>query len=1128
MKNKVSKLLSVILVVLMLMPILSTSLTSINASDDVKAQLDSVIKSYPNGSRWTASFDGGIQCYGFAKLVVYKVFGASNSGGYTYRTWKYDGTPTSGMTVIGSLTDYSATNVKNLLSKAKPGDVLQFNTTKQHSMIVYQVDSDGVWIYDCNWDNNCGISLRKSSFGAWNGRNSSKLTLLRSSNYPEQCSCSSSYAGYYTCTTLSSPLNIRSGHGSSYGVVGSIPSGATVYVSKASGTSASDWGHVEYNGISGYASMEYLKKIESVTPAIRFWVSSSEYGSSLTSGTVGNRYYLCYQIIDKVSGKPLNEVVSKSYKVKISYYYPDGSVFFENTVSNTDESWISSYFKTPGTYTYAVTITGDYSYSSKKTFVINDDPIQVKVSKSSVTLTLGSKESETINVWYEGYNSNGVTLQCERNNTNVGFKWNDWVDGKAPLTVTALSKGNSTLTLRALDSTNKKVLNSIVVNVTVDAKTYTVSYNANGGTGAPSSQTKIHGTNLTLSNIKPKCTGYGFSSWNTESDGSGTYYNSGGTYSPNKGATLYAIWKANSYTIRYNANGGSGSMSDTTHYYDTAKNLSANKFTRSGYTFLGWSTSSSATSPTYFDSQSVKNLTAINGDSITLYAVWGDSSAPSAKITSTHNTATSQTVSFTFSDNNGIAGYYWGTSSNYISNTYISTSSSSASKVVTSEGSYYLTVKDKNGNVSVTYKINFSKITLNGNGASVSPSYIIAETGSGVTLPGCTRNGYTFMGWNTSSTAENGLVYITVSGNATYYGIWKSNVVPVSMQITRNPNKIDYYIGDSLDMNGAEVSVVYSDGSVKKITNSTINSGIELQNTNLKAEGEKKVTVVYGDFKDSFIVYVKSPTIELSEYELRLNKGEQHNIIVTTDPTNVIVKNDSSDKRIATIENGIIKAVGVGEAEITIRFTYNGLTYKAICKVVVEDPPKVKFPDVADNAWYSEGVYYCAGKGYITGTDKGTFNPDGKLTREQFVVILARVAGADLTQYTESPFADVVVKASTMWYAPSVIWAYENEFVNGVGDGSKFGVGQNMTREQLATMFFRYAKANGVNVEAKADLSDFADAAKVGSWAKEACEWAVEAGLIGSTSTTAKTLAPQMTVTRAQAAKIFMSYDILK
>lgn len=76
------------------------------------------------------------------------------------------------------------------------------------------------------------------------------------------------------------------------------------------------------------------------------------------------------------------------------------------------------------------------------------------------------------------------------------------------------------------------------------------------------------------------------------------------------------------YTIKFNANGGSGSMSNLSMTYGTAKNLTANTFTRTGYTFQGWSTSSSATSATYTDGQSVNNLTSINGGTVNLYAVW--------------------------------------------------------------------------------------------------------------------------------------------------------------------------------------------------------------------------------------------------------------------------------------------------------------------------------------------------------------------------------------------------------------------------------------------------------------------------------------------------------------------------
>ena len=188
-------------------------------------------------------------------------------------------------------------------------------------------------------------------------------------------------------------------------------------------------------------------------------------------------------------------------------------------------------------------------------------------------------------------------------------------------------------------------------------------------------------------------------------------------------------------------------------------------------------------------------------------------------------------------------------------------------------------------------------------------------------------------------------------------------------------------------------------------------------------------------------------------------------------------------------------------------------------RVVDKLPP---FEDVKEGDWFYDAVMYCAGKGYVTGTSATTFNPTGKLTRAAFVVILARVAGADLSKYDESPFTDVAVGD---WYGPAIIWAYENGYVNGLGDGTTFGPKNNMPRQQLATMFFRYAEKAGLDVEGRADLSVYTDGDKIASWAADACAWAVDAGLMKSTSTTSLVFAPLTTVTRAQAAQVFMNYD---
>lgn len=153
--------------------------------------------------------------------------------------------------------------------------------------------------------------------------------------------------------------------------------------------------------------------------------------------------------------------------------------------------------------------------------------------------------------------------------------------------------------------------------ISVAKKTsYTVSYNANGGSGAPSSQTKWYGTAITLSTTKPSRTGYSFQGWATSSGGS-VAYASGASYTSNAGVTLYAVWKANTYAVKYNANGGTGAPSSQTKTYGATLKLSTTTPTKTNYNFLGWATSATATKPTYSAGASYTANSAV-----TLYAVW--------------------------------------------------------------------------------------------------------------------------------------------------------------------------------------------------------------------------------------------------------------------------------------------------------------------------------------------------------------------------------------------------------------------------------------------------------------------------------------------------------------------------
>lgn len=152
---------------------------------------------------------------------------------------------------------------------------------------------------------------------------------------------------------------------------------------------------------------------------------------------------------------------------------------------------------------------------------------------------------------------------------------------------------------------------------TVPKPTYVVSYDANGGSGAPSAQTKTYGTNLTLSKTVPTRTGYTFKNWNTKKDGSGTSYAPGGTYSSNAAVTLYAQWEVITYTVSYNANGGTGAPESQIKTYGEDLTLSDVIPARSGCAFLGWATSDTAEEPEYLSG----GMYTENAD-ITLYAVW--------------------------------------------------------------------------------------------------------------------------------------------------------------------------------------------------------------------------------------------------------------------------------------------------------------------------------------------------------------------------------------------------------------------------------------------------------------------------------------------------------------------------
>ena len=177
----------------------------------------------------------------------------------------------------------------------------------------------------------------------------------------------------------------------------------------------------------------------------------------------------------------------------------------------------------------------------------------------------------------------------------------------------------------------------------------------------------------------------------------------------------------------------------------------------------------------------------------------------------------------------------------------------------------------------------------------------------------------------------------------------------------------------------------------------------------------------------------------------------------------------------------------------------------------------ISYNDVKAGDWYANAVNYVTLTGLMNGTGDG-FSPNLAINRGMMVTVLYRMAGSPEVT-AENPFTDV---PADTWYTDAVIWASENGITAGTSE-TTFSPTNSLTREQLATFFYRFADfENPEPIEITGDLTGFTDAGQVASYATDAMKWAIGEGLISGTTET--TLSPKATATRAQVATILMRY----
>lgn len=222
------------------------------------------------------------------------------------------------------------------------------------------------------------------------------------------------------------------------------------------------------------------------------------------------------------------------------------------------------------------------------------------------------------------------------------------------------------------------------------------------------------------------------------------------------------------------------------------------------------------------------------------------------------------------------------------------------------------------------------------------------------------------------------------------------------------------------------------------------------------------------------------------------------------------------------------RLVALTEEQMSIAASYEKFDFDKVwvmdssaqgCYPTVYKDSGTTFNDIVKGAWYKKSVDYVLTKGLMSGVSVYKFSPEGTITRAMVVTVLYRLDGSPEIS-AGSPFTDL----KDAWYKDAVAWAFENQIVNGMSP-TVFAPDGKITREQLATILYRYTEYKELERTASADISAFPDVDKVSSWALDAIKWANAEGLINGTNKNgADYLDPTGNATRAQVATILMRY----
>lgn len=253
-----------------------------------------------------------------------------------------------------------------------------------------------------------------------------------------------------------------------------------------------------------------------------------------------------------------------------------------------------------------------------------------------------------------------------------------------------------------------------------------------------------------------------------------------------------------------------------------------------------------------------------------------------------------------------------------------------------------------------------------------------------------------------------------------------------------------------------------------------------------------------------------TPTVDKTKLQKAIAEAEKlHEEDYTADTWKIFLESLKKAKEVEADKDSTQEAVNAAEKALAD-------AQKAL-ENAEEEPREDLFDDVRNGDWYYDVVKSVNDKGYMTGLTKMHFGAQDTLVRAQFAVILYRMAGEPKVNYKDK-FADV---KDGNFYSDAVTWASENGMIKGYDDTGLFGPNDAITREQMATIMYRYADFSGKELSESGKLDDFPDADKVQEFAEDAVKWCVEEKIIMGDK---GRLNPQGSTFRAECAAIISRF----